>query len=135
MKTPTFDEIEAFLKIDGWGLDRSTGHDFYEKVLPNGETLRSHTSFAGKKTMSPERFKAILADQLKVSEEEFWDALRTKRPVTRSSPQPQPAPTSLPDWLRVALHNDCGLSGEDIGRLTEEEARELLTQHRSRPNG
>ena len=50
---PTFDEIEGFLRIDGWSQDRSTGHDFYEKVLPDGETLRSHTSFAGKKTVSP----------------------------------------------------------------------------------
>ena len=135
MKTPTFDEIEAFLRIDGWSQDRSTGHEFYEKVLPNGETLRSHASFAGKKTMSPGRFKAILADQLKVAEAEFWEALRTKRPVTRPSPQPQPAPTSLPNWLKDALFNECGLSEEGMARLTEEEARELLTQHRSRPEG
>lgn len=135
MRTPTFDEIEAFLKIDGWGQDRSTGHDFYEKVLPNGETLRSHTSLAGKKTMSPGRFKAILADQLKVSEAEFWEALRTKRPVTRPSPQPQPAPASLPNWLRDALLDECGLSEADLVRLREDEAHELLTQHRSRPKG
>lgn len=135
MRTPTFDEIEAFLKIDGWSQDRSTGHDFYEKVLPNGETIRSHRSFAGKKTMSPGRFKAILADQLNVSEAEFWEALRTKRSVTRPSPQPQAAPASIPNWLRNALLAECGLGEEDVARLAEVQARELLTQHRSRPEG
>ena len=89
MRTPTFDEIEGFLRIDGWSQDRSTGHDFYEKVLPDGETLRSHTSFAGKKTTSPGRFKTILADQLKVSEAEFWEALRTRKAV--EPPQPSAA--------------------------------------------
>ena len=133
MRTPTFDEIEAFLRIDGWSPDRSTGHDFYAKVLPDGETLRSHTSFAGKKTMSPGRFKTILADQLKVSEAEFWEVLRSKRPASRPSPQPQPAPESLPNWLREALRNECGLSEEDLALITEDDARERLTQHRSKP--
>jgi len=133
MRTPTFDEIEAFLRIDGWSQDRSTGHDFYEKVLPDGETLRSHTSFAGKKTMSPGRFKTILADQLKVSEAEFWEALRSKRPVSRPSPQPQPAPESLPNWLREALRHECDLNEKDLVLLTEDEARQRLTQGRSKP--
>lgn len=135
MRTPAFDEVEAFLRIDGWTQDRSTGHAFYEKVLPDGETLRSHTPFAGKKTVSPGRFKAILADQLKVSEAEFWEALRTRRPVPRPSPQPPMAPASMPAWLRIALLEECALSDEDVARLTEPEARDLLTQHRARPKG
>lgn len=135
MRTPTFDEIEAFLGIDGWSQDRSTGHGFYEKVLPDGETLRSHTSFAAKKTMSPGRFKAILADQLKVSEAEFWEALRSKRPVSRPSQLPQPAPESLPNWLREALRHECGLNEEDLVLLAEDEARQRLMQHRSKPRG
>lgn len=133
MRTPTFDEIEAFLGIDAWTQDRSTGHDFYEKVLPDGETLRSHTSFAGKKTVSPGRFKTILADQLKVSEAEFWEALRTRTPVPRPSPQPPTAPASMPAWLRNALMAECGSSEEDVARLTEPEARDLLVQHRAKP--
>lgn len=135
MRTPSFDEIETFLRIDGWTQDRSTGHEFYEKVLPNGETFRSHTSFAGKKTMSPGRFKAILADQLRVSEAEFWEALRTREPVTRPSPLPESAPKSLPNWLRVALRNECGSSEEEISLLTEDEARHRLAERRSTPVG
>lgn len=135
MRTPTFDEIEAFLGIDGWSQDRSTGHDFYEKVLPDGETLRSHTSFAGNKTMSPGRFKTILADQLKVSEAEFWEAFRSKRPVSRPSRQPRPAPESLPNWLREALRHECGMNEKDLVLLTEDEARQRLSQCRSKPRG
>lgn len=97
MRTPTFDEIEAFLRIDGWSQDRSTGHDFYEKVLPDGETLRSHTSFAGKKTMSPGRFKTILADQLKVSEAEFWRRFGRRG----RSAAPAPSRSRLPSRFRT----------------------------------
>ena len=85
--------------------------------------------------MSPGRFKTILADQLKVSEAELWEALRTKQPVSRPSPQPQPAPESLPNWLREALRNECRLKEEDIALLTGDDARQRLTQHRSKPRG
>ena len=74
MRTPSWDTLREFLKHDGWREDRTTGHDFFEKTLPDGEILRTHASRSGAKTMSPGRFKAILADQLKLSEAEFWEA-------------------------------------------------------------
>lgn len=33
MKTPSWDEILEFLELDRWTEVRSTGHDFFEKVL------------------------------------------------------------------------------------------------------
>ena len=39
MKTPTWDEILRFLRLDGWTEVRATGHDFFEKTLPNDEIL------------------------------------------------------------------------------------------------
>lgn len=133
MRTPSFAELEAFFRIDGWGLERRTGHAFYEKVLPDGEILRSHASLAARKTMAPGRFRAILADQLRVSEAEFWEALRTGRAVERPSRDAATAPPGLPAWLWEALIREVGLQPDEIAALSEEEARAALTSVRSRP--
>ncbi len=84
MRTPTWAEIERFCWIDGWHEVRRSDHVFYEKVLPDGIVLRTHRSFSSRKTMSPGRFKAILRYQLRVTEEQFWQALDTRSPVDRS---------------------------------------------------
>ena len=133
MKTPTWDEFREFLKHDHWEEDRATGHDFFEKTLPDGEILRTHASRSGSKTVSPGRFKAILSDQLRLSEAEFWEVLRTRTPAPRPSPAPQPAPRSLPLWLAEALEGEVGLAGERIAELDEEGTRRLLVDARSRP--
>ena len=133
MKTPTWDEFREFLKRDNCEEDRATGHDFFEKTLPDGEILRTHASRSGSKTMSPGRFKAILSDQLRLSEAEFWEVLRTKNPAPRPSPAPQPAPRSLPLWLAEALEREVGLARKRITELDEEEARRLLVEARSKP--
>ena len=109
-----------------------TGHDFFEKVLPDGEILRTHASRSGGKTISPGRFKAILSDQLRVSEAEFWEVLRTRKPATRPSPAQEPTP-SLPLWIAQALEREVGLSREQIAELDENEARRLLDDTRSQP--
>ncbi len=123
------------MNIDQWEEDRSTGHVFFRKTLPTGEVLETHRSHSGSKTMSPGRFRAILAYQLKVSVAEFWAALRTKRPVSRPSPAPEAAPRSLPAWLALALEQEVGVLAEEIERLSAEEAQAMLDRHRSRPRG
>ncbi len=135
MRTPTWDEFREFLKHDDWDEDRPTGHDFFEKTLPDGEILRTHASRSGSKTMSPGRFKAILADQLRLSEAEFWEVLRTRTPALRPSPEPEPAPRSLPLWLAQALEREVGLTRGQIAELDEIEARRQLDEARSRPKG
>jgi hypothetical protein len=133
VRTPTWDEFRAFLRHDDWEEDRATGHDFFEKTLPDGEILRTHASRSGSKTMSPGRFKAILSDQLRLSEAEFWDVLRTKAPAPRPSPAPETAPTSLPLWLALALEREVGLTREQIVELDEIDAHQRLDEARSRP--
>jgi hypothetical protein len=83
--------------------------------------------------MSPGRFKAILSDQLRLSEAEFWEVLRTKAPAPRPSPAPEPAPRSLPLWLAQALEREVGMTREQIAELDEGEARQRLDEARSRP--
>ncbi len=135
MKTPTGDEFREFLRHDEWVEDRATSHDFFEKTLSDGEILRTHASRSGSKTMSPGRFKAILADQLRLSEAEFWEVLRARKPALRPSLEPEPAPRSLPLWLAQALEREVGLTREQIAELDETEARRQLDEERSRPKG
>jgi hypothetical protein len=132
VRTPSWDEFRAFLKHDDWDEDRTTGHDFFEKSLPDGEILRTHASRSGSKTMSPGRFKAILSD-LRLSEAEFWEVLRTRSPAARPSPAPEPAPRSLPLWLAQALEREVRLTREQIAELDEAEAHQRLDEARSRP--
>ena len=133
MKTPSWDEILEFLKLDRWAEDRSTGHAVFEKFLPNGEILQTHASRSGGKTMSPGRFKAILSDQLRVSEAEFWETLRTGKPAGRPSPSPELPPASLPLRIVEALAREVGLSPGQIADLGESDARALIDEVRSRP--
>jgi hypothetical protein len=133
VRTPSWDEFREFLKHDDWDEDRATGHDFFEKSLTDGEILRTHASRSGSKTMSPGRFKAILSDQLRLSEAEFWEVLRTRTPALRPSPAPEPAPTSLPLWLAQALEREVGLTREQIVELDAIDARQRLDEARSRP--
>lgn len=83
MRTPTWAEVETFCRIDGWSEIRRTSHVHYEKVLAGGVVLRTHRSFASRKTMSPGRFKAVLRYQLRVTEAQFWEALDSGQPVDR----------------------------------------------------
>lgn len=133
MRTPSWDEFREFLKHDDWDEDRATGHDFFEKTLPDGEILRTHASRSGSKTMSPGRFKAILSDQLRLNEADFWEVLRTKAPAPRPSPEPEPAPASLPLWLAQAVEREVGLTSEQIAEIDQDEARRLLVEARSKP--
>ena len=83
MRTPTWAQIERFCRIDGWREVRRTDHAFYEKVLPDGTVLRTHRSFAARKTMSPGRFEATLRYQLDIAEDQLWQVLETRNPVER----------------------------------------------------
>jgi len=84
--------------------------------------------------MSPGRFKAILADQQRLSDTEFWEVLRTRTPAPRPSPEPEPAPKSLPLlWLAQALERELGLTSEQIAELDEIKARHRLDEARSTP--
>jgi hypothetical protein len=136
VRTPDWDEVREFLTHDGWHLDRSssTDHDYFEKTLATGETLVTRVSRAGRKTMSPGRFRAILADQLRVSEAQFWETIRTGGPAERPSPEPIEPPPSVPLWLVRQLAS-VGVEQAELEGIDESAARRLLEELRSRPRG
>ena len=79
MKTPTPGEFLEFLRGDGgWTLVRGTKHGHYEKTLPDGTVLSTHTSWGRKKILSPDTFKLILSTQLAVTEDQFWSTIKKK---------------------------------------------------------
>jgi hypothetical protein len=131
VRTPTWGEIERFCRIDGWQETRRTGHVFFEKTLADGTVLRTHRSFAGGKTMSAGRFKAILRNQLRVSEEDFWRALEAGEPVARPSKLLEAEP-GLPAHLVRVLKIELRLSETEIAELTPAEAERLVHEHWSK---
>jgi hypothetical protein len=51
-RAPAFDEIEKFLKIDGWAevtgsSGHGTSHRVFERVLEGGQVLTTHISHSG----------------------------------------------------------------------------------------
>jgi hypothetical protein len=128
VRTPTWGEVERFCRIDGWREVRRSDHVFFEKVLADETVLRTHRSFAGRKRMSPGRFKAILREQLRVSEDDFWRAFETGKPVERPSALPEAEP-ALPAYLVGVLERDLHLSQDEIAALSEEEAKRLVEEH------
>ncbi len=133
MRTANWADLRAFFHADEWKQDRNTGDQHFEKTLLGGRVLRSKRSLGkGSDAISNDLFKWILRVQLEVSEEAFWNAIRTGKPVQRPSSQlPEPTPT-LPEWLVGALKREVGISEEDVAKLSREEAEAKLDAERSR---
>jgi hypothetical protein len=131
-RTPSWGEIEKFCQIDGWNFVRSSGHSFYRKVLPSGETLETHTSFSGNKSMSHRVFSVILRTQLKVSRAKFWQALETGEPVERPVPEPEEVDVQHEAWVVFGLLR-AGVVEAEIAGMSEEEARTRLHELWSKP--
>jgi hypothetical protein len=131
-RTPSWDEIEQFCKIDSWETVRSTDHVFFRKILPSGEVLETHRSFSGNKSMSPGVFSVILRTQLKVSRQQFWQALTSGEAVVRPDPDlPEPEP-QYDAWVILGLKKQ-GLSEDEIKQMTPDEAKQHLHDLWSQP--
>lgn len=134
MRSATWGDLRKFFKADGWHLERATGDAHYEKVLRDGTLLRSKRSL-GKDhdAIATDLFRQILRVQLHVSDPDFWDAVRSGKPVARPGAALPAAPTTLPAWLVQRLRHEVGLSEKAISRLSEADARRRLEEHRSGP--
>jgi hypothetical protein len=140
--SPNWGDVEAFLRADGWtrlaGSDRGgrrQSHIFFEKVLDGGRVLQTHISHDRSSTVPAGRFGAILRDQLEVKRDEFWEAVRSGRPVGRPVPVDEDAANELPSWVVSVLAGPMRLGPDEISRLTEAEAIEMVHQHWSEPGG
>lgn len=133
MRSAGWGDLRKFFKADRWNLVRTTGDAHYEKVLADGTLLRSKRSLGkDSDTIGPDLLREILRLQLRVSDRDFWTAVRSGKPVSRPS-APPPAASGLPAWLVERLRNEVGLTDAAIGRLSEPQAHRALDDHRSRP--
>lgn len=132
MKTPTWAEIEEFCRKDGWKELRESDHRFFQKVLGDATVLETHTSFAPGKTMRPGRFKAILRDQLKVDDDQFWEVLRTGKPAHRPAPLSAAPQVRHPAHVVRVLKQELHKTEEEIAQLSPDGARRLVEAHWSR---
>ena len=137
MRTPSYGEVEEFCRLDGWTPLRPTDHQPYRKVLvcPDGNiVLDTHVSFDRKKSMSHGRWRAILRHQLACTEEDFWNVLHAREPLSRPCPPRTESPTGpivAPNVMRV-LSVDLHMSATDIEQLTTQQALELAQEYWSR---
>jgi hypothetical protein len=135
---PKFSDIRRFCQIDGWeekkGASGKRGDHFrYRKVLEDGQILRTKASHSDDEIGDPSLWRRIWRDQLALeSEDQFWEALESGKPVNRTRSVPAPAGPSLPGWLVDSLIRKVGMSPEEVARLTEQEARDRLNEFYSR---
>ena len=128
----TWADIEQFCRIDGWKLDRSSDHVFWEKVLPTGEVLQTHRSFAENKSLSQDLFSLVLREQLKVDRATFWCVLQTGEPAIRPTNVEKASP-EYEAWVICGLIK-CGLREEEIREMTPSNAKALLLEKWSSPS-
>jgi len=140
---PTDKDLRDFCRIDGWidlktkrsavqgrkgqGLD----HYRYEKVLPDGQILRTKVSHGGGRYGDPNLWRRIWRDQLALtSEDQFWEALQTKKPVDRAPAPPQPpasAATTKPAWLHRNLVLVAGIPEPEVLAMSADDAHARWT--------
>ena len=139
---PTFGDLEAYLKrAAGWvpepnlahGRVRRGDHARYSKELPDGTRFRTKVSGHPREEIGDSLFAHILRDQLRVSEDEFWDLVRGRgeaQPIAEAQP---PARPGVPGWLVDRLLESVGLDEETVLNMSPEQAQAAWEEYRSRP--
>lgn len=126
MPIPEKKDLRRFCDLDGWEKTEATSpdHDRYRKRLPDGTLLRTKVSRGrGPIVRNPGLWAKVWRHQLHLeSEEEFWNALKGRRPAQRStadaeSPQPQ-----MDSWLFEALTLTFGVEETRVRDMKPEEA-------------
>ena len=73
---PTFGDLKRYCDKNGWVMIRNSDHWYYEKVLSNGNVLRTKISHAISKEIPKNLWKRILQKQLHLTESDFWKGLK-----------------------------------------------------------
>ncbi len=128
-------EHKRFCVIDEWeklqsARGKKRDHDYFEKRLANGDILRTKVS-RNKKEYGESFWRLILREQLRLdSEEQFWEALETGKPVRRARDVTPPERPTIPVWLVERLIYTVGIPVSEVSQMTQEEAEELWHSYR-----
>lgn len=102
------------------GGARTGDHWRYRKDLPDGTSLRTKVSHNLRDEIGIDLFKHILRDQLRVTEDRFWDVVRGGPTELTEAPPPQAA--TIPGWLVQRLILTVGLREDEVRAMTADEA-------------
>lgn len=109
-------------------------HVTYELDLPDGRVLRTRVSRPVQKVVyGVDLWKAILREQLCVTEDEFWACVKSKVKPDRGGGSVEPPPQSLPASLVHQLIHQAGVPEEQVATMTLKEAVKAMTAHWSEP--
>ena len=131
---PTRKDHEAFCVIEGWRRVRDargrtgTHHVTYELALPDGRILRTRISHpVDRSGYGVSLWSHILRDQLRVTEAEFWAAVRENKKPDRGAPEP--SAEALPADVVHLLISRVGLPEAEIAAMTKEQAIDRLQRY------
>jgi hypothetical protein len=140
---PTKADLKRFCGIDGWsetteatrrgGATKKRGDHFrYRKILDDGTILRTRVSHGrGPAFDDPGMWSHVWRDQLGLeSEDQFWQALRTRQPVPRGHSEPTPPDAPAKElWLVEFLVHVTGIPEADVLAMDEDEAMKRYLAH------
>jgi hypothetical protein len=135
----TFGDLKTFVERDGWikepnlarGRVRTGDHWRYRKVLPDGTSLRTKVSHSLRDEIGVDLFKHILRDQVRVSEDRFWDVVRGG--ATELTEAPPPHAATIPGWLVQRLILTVRLPEDEVRGMTADEARAAWEAYMTKP--
>ncbi|MFD5318753.1 cytotoxic translational repressor of toxin-antitoxin stability system [Streptomyces sp. NPDC127098] len=105
-----------------------THHVTYELTLHDGSVLRTRISHPVDRTVyGPSLWAHVLRDQLRVSEDEFWDCVLDGRLPDRGAPS-TPKEALPADLVYLLLHR-VGLSEPEVAALSKDEAVARLRRY------
>jgi len=134
----TFRDLRRYVTNDGWteepnlagGRRRTGDHRRYFRELRDGTRLRTKVSHDEGAEIGEDLFHRILRDQLRVTEERFWEVAR-RRPSGEAEVVP-PRVEPIPGWLVSRLLLMVGFSEEEVARMTAGEAHAAWLAYRTR---
>lgn len=128
-----FCQIEKWVELRNARNKKVRHHITYELELPDGRVLRTRVSRpADKTTYGADLWNHILAVQLCVTEHEFWECVKKRRPPNRALGATKIPDGALPAQLVHQLLHVVGVPEADIAGMTVERARELMDEYWSR---
>jgi hypothetical protein len=135
----TFGDLKAFVEHDGWteepnlarGRARTGDHWRYRKELPDGTSLRTKVSHSLRDEIGIDLFKYIVRDQLRVTEDRFWEVVRGGATGVTEAPPPHAA--TIPGWLVQRLILTVGLRDDELRAMTVEEAHAAWEAYKAQP--
>ena len=133
----SFGDLQKYMERDGWieepnlarGHRRTREPCGYRKDLPDGTTLRTKVPHSLGDEIGVALFKHILSDQLRTSEDRFWEVVRG---VADVSEPPPPQAQTIPGWLVQRLLLTVGLGEDEIRAMTADEAQAAWVAYQAR---